>query len=211
MAKSTALLKLEQLTKRVETAVEQALIQTGKEGIGKLIQEEFDSDTTGRLRDSFTYATKDKPASPRSEATNADAVAQPLEKNTVNIGTRVPYAPAVNYGFGSSQVGPFEYGKNGNANNFEELVDQILEWMQNKGIYGMGTSGPGGDGAGTLDIAYMIARKIETSGTIAHPFWEQSVQYIKEQAKANLRQAISQEFRKSKKAQSNIDTIDIKF
>jgi hypothetical protein len=177
--------KQSSLITHLEHAIENGLREIGKHGVKVLREQEVNSDTTGRLADSFSYATAKTPAKSNGTAKPTDLVPQPSEPHTLVIGTRTPYAVAVNYGYGSMQAGPFKYGQNGNASNYEDLVSQILAWLKTKGI------------SDDIDFAYNIASQIEDMGTMAHPFWEDSVMLVEQSAQSIMSNEIKKAMSKT--------------
>lgn len=194
----------------IEEAIYEGFESVGNAGVNKLIDEESDSDTTGRLRDSFTFSTIKHPPQPRGMAEPGDAVPQVTEKLTMVIGTRTPYAVAVNFGYGSMEAGPYVLGAPGNANTYDELVSQILEWMRNKGIRAEGTDGPGG-GGGELSMAHNIANNILEKGTFEHQFWQQSVDFIKDNALKIVRAKVAEKLKRYKNPDQYANKVDLTF
>lgn len=153
--------QLDQWILGIKRSAEKALLSVGEDAVRRLVTQEADSDTTGRLRDSFTFATSSHPAKPGSQALSSDAVDTPTEPMQLVFGTKCPYAEGVNYGLEPGQV-----------ESYDTLLPKITKWLQDKGI----ASTVGWD----LDkLAKRISYNLVMEGSMAHEFWEPALAEIR--------------------------------
>jgi hypothetical protein len=153
--------QLDQWISSIKRSAEKALLSVGEDAVRRLVTQEADSDTTGRLRDSFTFATSSSPAKPGTQALASDAVDTPTEPFQLVFGTKCPYAEGVNYGLEPGQV-----------ESYDILLPKITKWLQDKGV----TSSLGW----SLDqLAKRISYNLVMEGSMAHEFWEPALAEIR--------------------------------
>ena len=197
MAKGS--IQIPKIIKAMEKAIESTYASVGRKSIDILKINEEESDTTGRLADSFSWATQSKESGVGSKAASSDGVPKPSD-NSVIIGTRCPYALSVDKG---TQNQKFAYGVNGNPNNFEQLHEAIFKWIQIKISNGT-FQGDVPEGQDLWGLARRIAKDIEANGTDAHPFWDESLRSIISAAKKDILKEFSKELGKIKDASQEI-------
>jgi hypothetical protein len=191
MAKSN----LDNLIAAMERGIEKGLVNVGKTSVQIFRQNAAESDASGRLSAGLTFATKLHPATQESPALASDIVPTPTEKGVLFTGTRVPYVDRLEHGsFGR----PFEYGKDGNASNINELYKQILQWIKDKGISSY-------NGHSDQQLADSITNSIDANGTEAHPFYYKSIDEIKASAGKIIGEAISLEVKTMKPVATTIE------
>jgi hypothetical protein len=183
-------IQIPKIIRTIERSIIEAYGYIGNDSVQKLCIEEAESDTTGRLRDSFSWATSNgKTGGGGSQALPDDIVEAPTEPLSMHIGTQAPYAVAVDMG----TVDNFQYGKNGAPSDFQSLKAAIKEWIDVKLLQGKIEID---EGVSTWAVAHRIAKSLEENGSDAHPFWEASIQYVTEIAGKQIRKTISENLSK---------------
>ena len=179
-------IQIPRVIKAMQSAFEGSFQKVGDRGVAWLKDNEKESDTTGRLRDSFSWTdSKGNTSGGGSQALTTDIVDKPTEPLSINIGTLTPYAVAVDMGTTDN----FQYGKNGAPSNFADLKKAIKEWLEIKIMKGKFTLA---DDVNIWAVADGIAKRIVETGTDAHPFWQKSIDSIKMTAVKDVVKAMSE-------------------
>lgn len=153
--------QLDQWILEIQRSAEKALLSVGEYAKDQLIAHEADSDTTGRLRDSFTYATQGNPSKPGPQALASDAIDTPNQPLQLVIGTNCPYAAGVNYGLEPGEV-----------ESASTLLPKIEKWLSDKGIESF-------KGWSKEKLAAKITSNLIEYGSMAHEFWEPALAQVR--------------------------------
>lgn len=138
--------------------LEGALTEIGRIGQNEL-QNANEAEDTGRLENSFSFATPKKKARVSSPARPSDGAPQPDEPNAVNIGTCVPYARGIDQG--TSGKGEL-YDEDGNPETWDNLYEKIKVWLAKRGH-------------DDESFAVNLTNRIMMYGTMAQPFFHEAV------------------------------------
>jgi len=137
--------QLDGLEDSLNTFIEGMLNARAQKAVEKM-KEDAEGDEN-RLRDSLTYATISETPRPGGNAQSGDEVPTVTEKNTVVLGTRVPYAIYVEKGTG-------QHLTDDQAQDFE---DSITDWGRRHGFSEAGI--------------FFLKKSIREKGTPAKPFF----------------------------------------
>lgn len=177
----------------MQRGIDRALKMIGEKGVEIFREavEEQDLVVTGRLRDSFSYATDKDAKEGGPAAEDEDFVNQPKTPFTLSVGTNCIYAQIVDQGSSQYLAGQF-----GNPSTYDALFTAIQQWVMIKNIR------PRNIEISQEDLAKLITDKIWNFGQEPHPFYEVAKIRVRAIVPAMIKTAISAELRKVKSVES---------
>lgn len=164
--------QLKDLERLIAYSAEKGLEAVGYQAIKEYRLAESDSDDTGRLADSFSWATTKAASGVGGLAQESDHVKAPTKALTLSTGSDCPYALALDMGAGPST-----------SESFDTLLPKIREWGGRHGILD------------PLFIGALTERIIEY-GTNAHPYIDVANTQIQIKAPATHKEATKVAFDK---------------
>ena len=176
-------------------------IKEATAGVIKTIEGELTVFANGTVNDAKRFAPVDEGVL----RNNIAFVKEPLK---VSITVNVPYAAYIEFGtkkYAAAEVAKLppewktfaaQFKGRAGSGSFDEFVQNIMEWVQRKGIGALKTkSGNNSKSADSLDAmqqaAYWIALNIIQNGIHAHPYLYPAFKKNKDEFIANLKKQLS--------------------
>jgi len=162
---------------KLPASVEGVLVSTGEYGVREMRareKEQVSSGASGRLHDSIMFTTQNRKSGMGGQAEPPDEVEKPSTKDTVAIGSQVPWAYYVEVGS----------TKHMSSDGHEAFVQSLKDWYRRK-------FGKDPDAHENFASFNALRDKIMAEGTKEMPFVFPCIDDITEYAKKMLANAVS--------------------